>query len=124
MRILVLGLVGLAMAGPLAAQQHHPPHHAAPACQAGQACPMHDMKSAEMSALQSFAPDRLLAKAETLKLTNEQMLQINAINDAMARAIQEGKAAPMNHAMCLQASAALMAKALLTDEQRMVVEKK
>ena len=133
MRALVLGLAGLLVAAPASAQQHHPEHQAMAACQAGQPCPMHDMMSAEMKALQQFAPLRLLANAESLKLSKEQVAQLTVLRDAMGKAIDEANAAPMkpmnpamhpsmnppmNHGMCIQASTALMAKALLTESQR------
>jgi hypothetical protein len=124
MRLPVLCLAGLVLAWPLAAQQHHPQHHPAAACQAGQPCPMHDMKSAEMAALLSFAPDRLLEKAAVLGLTKEQTAQLAVLRDASAKAVEDAKAGPMNHAMCIQASAALMSKGLLTDAQREMAVKK
>lgn len=122
MRLLVPCLAALVVTAPLAAQQHHPEHQAMAACQAGQACPMHDMMSAEMKALQLFTPVRLLAKAEPLALSKEQVAQLTVLRDAMSKALDEANAAPMkqsmNHGMCIQASTALMSKALLTDAQR------
>jgi hypothetical protein len=121
MRTLALCLVGLALASPVAAQHHHGQQAA---CPAGQTCPMHGtMSAANMAAITMFAPDGLLAQADRLSLSAEQKAQLVVIRDATAKAVEQAGTAPMNHAMCLQVSAALMSKAILTDAQRELVAK-
>jgi hypothetical protein len=124
MRALIICLAGLAAASPLAAQQHHQhQHHAQAACPAGQACPMHDMSGAPMAAIMKFAPNLLLAQTKELALTDEQVSHLVVVRDAATKAVEQAGTGPMNHAGCIQASAALMAKALLTEAQREAVAK-